>query len=760
MFLKKISIKGFKTFADKTDIEFETPAGIAAIVGPNGCGKSNIVDAFRFALGEGNVRDLRVPTLPDVIFAGTQTRKPLSLAEVYLVFDNSAGRLPVGYSEVMVKRRTFRDGTSEFSINNQACRLKDIRDIFLDTGLSSEALSIIGQGRVDALLSSKPEERRAVFEEVAGINKYKFRKLEAERKLIIAEQNLLRLSDLRSEMTSQLTALEEQARRAREYKELGSRVHLLETGLYKKQILSMQERKEKHQKRIEELRSTTSQLQEAEVRTREEIARLEGEIEETRRRLDEVRDKIESERSAQLIERERALFAEREKVRDLAEESRFLDFEVKNLLDALSALKEKRRGLSARLKKYTSREKSDLGDFNEMVRLLDRLGELKTHLLSAFNKHEGSRSADLGKMGGELAELLNEEDRRLEEEERVLKETLALKQKQKVESQAKLKEKEAGLKSFSAQQAFEGSEILKLEEAKIGLAKLLEKLKTDREKLLGREAEPADCREDRESLIKEELQLAKLEGELEQLLDRVLSEYSLDLQGVLKVEQEVPNALQARREVEGLKGRMRELEPVNLMAIEEYDAARERGTFIEVQYQDLSLTHENLKTLVRELDQKAREDFIKSLAAVTANFKEVFAGLFEGGEAKIELESGGDPLNAGIEISVCPSGRKWLPISLLSGGEKSLTAIAVLFAFLKTAPSPLSILDEVDAALDDANVERFTRYLRKFCENTQILVITHNKRTIAAADEIYGVTMEEPGISKLVSIKLEPATKA
>ncbi|MFA4904905.1 MAG: AAA family ATPase [Candidatus Margulisiibacteriota bacterium] len=757
MFLKKISIKGFKTFADKTDIEFETSAGIAAIVGPNGCGKSNIVDAFRFALGEGNVRDLRVPTLPEVIFAGTQMRKPLSLAEVYLVFDNSAGRLPVAYSEVMVKRRTFRDGTSEFSINNQACRLKDIRDIFLDTGLSSEALSIIGQGRVDALLSSKPEERRAVFEEVAGINKYKFRKLEAERKLIIAEQNLLRLSDLRSEMSSQLLALEEQARRAREYRELMERVHLLETGIYKKQILSMQERKEKHQSRIEELRSATQEIHQAEIKTREEIARLEREIEETRRRLDEVREKIESERSAQLIERERALFAEREKVRDLAEAGRFLDFEIKNLLGSLSALKEKRKILAARLKKYASQEKSDLGDFAEMVQLLQRLGEIKTTLLNAFNKKEGAQKADVDRMGGELSELIREEDRRLKEEEGAMQEALALKQKQKDEALAKLNEKETGLKEFSAQKAVEGSNLHQLEEAKGGLAKLLEKLKLDREKLLGRDAEPDARREDRESLIKEELQLAKLDGELEQLLERVLSEYSLDLNGVLKIDHEVPNVVQGRREVEGLKGRMRELEPVNLLAIEEYENAQKRGSFIEVQYQDIALTHENLKTLVRELDEKAREDFVRSLATVTVNFKEVFSGLFEGGEAKIELEPGSDPLQAGIEISVCPSGRKWLPISLLSGGEKSLTAIAVLFAFLKTSPSPLSILDEVDAALDDANVERFTRYLRKFCENTQILVITHNKRTIAAADEIYGVTMEESGVSKLVSIKLEPA---
>jgi chromosome segregation protein len=757
MFLKKISIKGFKTFADKTDIEFESQAGITAIVGPNGCGKSNIVDAFRFALGEGNIRDLRTPSLPEVIFAGTQARKALSLAEVSLVFDNASGRLPVSYSEVAVRRRTYRDGISEFTINQQTCRLKDIRDLFLDTGLSSEALSIIGQGRVDALFSSKPEERRLVFEEVAGINKYKFRKIEAERKLIIAEQNLLRIFDLKSEMSGQLTALEEQARRAIEYKELMERVRNLETGIYKKQVRSMLEKKENYQKRIGELKSVTAQVEEKEKERGQELLRLEREIEETRQRIEELKEKLEEEKSTHLIERERALFAERERLRDIAEEERFLDFEVNNLLASTLALKEKRGELAKRIKQLKPEATADLGEFEKMVQLIDRLVKLRFAILSAFKREAGYGIRDRAKAEGELARLFEEEDQRLKEEEEELERTLELKKKQKAEILMKRQLKEEGLKQLQGQGLMESEEALKLRQAKEGLSKLLEKLKEERERLLQRGGEKEVKLTDREEQIKEELQLAKLEGELEQLLERVLAEYLLDQEGILKVTSEVNNVAQSRKEMEVHKTRMRELEPVNLLAIEEYETARERGAFIDSQYADLAATHENLRTLVVELDEKAREDFIKSLETVSRNFKEIFSGLFEGGEAKIELESGADPLQAGIEISVCPSGRKWLSISLLSGGEKSLTAIAVLFAFLKTSPSPLSILDEVDAALDDANVERFTRYLRQFCQNTQIIVITHNKRTIAAADEIYGVTMEEAGVSKLVSIKLEPA---
>ena len=244
MYLKSLVVKGFKTFAEKEELTFEAKTGITAIVGPNGCGKSNIVDSFRFALGESNLRGLRVHSLPEVIFAGTLSKKSLSLAEVALIFDNSDHSLPIDYSEVSVKRRTFRDGESEFLINNQSSRLKDIRDLFLDSGISNESISVMSQGNVDAVLSSKPEERRAIFEEVAGINKYKFRKMEAERKLILSEQNLLRISDLKVEVGEQLISLESQAASAKEYVGIQAQLRAIELSTFKKQARLLLDKKD------------------------------------------------------------------------------------------------------------------------------------------------------------------------------------------------------------------------------------------------------------------------------------------------------------------------------------------------------------------------------------------------------------------------------------------------------------------------------------------------------------------------------------
>jgi len=264
---------------------------------------------------------------------------------------------------------------------------------------------------------------------------------------------------------------------------------------------------------------------------------------------------------------------------------------------------------------------------------------------------------------------------------------------------------------------------------------------------------PQEKGEGAQELLAEEILQARLEGELSQLSERIQVEYNLSNEELLNLTVEAAGA--GRGKVEELKARLRELEPVNLLAIDEYARVKERDAFLSGQHQDLQSAHENLKGLITELDLKAREDFLLTLKIISQNFSEIFATLFEGGQARIEMEPDKDPLEAGIEIVVCPSGRKWLNLSLLSGGERSLTAIAILFACLKTQPCPLCILDEVDAALDDANVGRFAAFLSEYKKRTQILIITHNKRTMEVADTIYGITMEEPGVSKVISMRLE-----
>ena len=242
MYLKSLMLRGFKTFADKTSIDFESIGGITAVVGPNGCGKSNLVDAIKWVLGELSLKELRSSSLEEVIFAGSSARKPLSLAEVSIELDNSDHILQTDYTQVSIRRRIYRSGESEFYINKNPCRLKDIRDLFLDTGLGKGTYSIINQGQVDAILSSAPEERRAPFEEAAGISKYKSRREAARRKLIATEQNLLRINDLKLELSSQLKNLEEQAGRAKEYKALKDKLKNVEIGLAKKEMKSLTEK--------------------------------------------------------------------------------------------------------------------------------------------------------------------------------------------------------------------------------------------------------------------------------------------------------------------------------------------------------------------------------------------------------------------------------------------------------------------------------------------------------------------------------------
>jgi len=759
MFLKSLVLRGFKTFADRIEFNFLDGGGVTAIVGPNGCGKSNVVDAFRFALGEANFRELRVNSLPEVIFAGTASRKPLSLAEVTLVFDNSSGLLPIDYNEVSAKRKTFKDGTSEFLINQQACRLKDIRNLFLDTGISCESLSIIGQGRVDTILASRPEERRAFFEEVAGIHKYKTRKLEVERKLILCEQNLLRISDLKIEIGEQALMLEAQARKAREYNEIRSGVHDLELGIFKKQVLDLISKTEKIQQRIDELGRQASEVSErtkkwSEEKTalKEKIRRLEDEVESTHQQIEEIKEKIKGEQSSVLIERERSIFAEKNKIRDLAEEERFNKYEISKLENSIKALLLKKSEIKARILEWSKSGIEEVKGLKSLVELGLKIVKRINFLTKALSGKDGiilrSQSED------KIVELFLLELKKIEEEEVLSSDNL----KAKNNEHEKLKESAEELKKKlelmeAAQAKTDSEEISALNKIKEELFAGLDKLKSEKnncQQVLDElEVCPAGQGSGAEDLMKEEIALAKLQGELLQIEERVKSEYDLGREELLSQPLQVENIARSRREAEELKIRQRELEPVNLLAIEEYEKIKERHSFIENQNADLVSARESLKNLIAELDAKADEDFKKTMEVVTRNFKEIFASLFEGGEASIEVAQ-----NEGIEISVCLSGRKWLNLSLLSGGERSLTAIALLLAFLKTQPSPLCILDEVDAALDEANVSRFARFISEFSNKTQILIITHNKRTIEVADVIYGITMEEPGVSKVVSMRL------
>jgi chromosome segregation protein len=742
MFLKSLILRGFKTFADLTEIELAENARITAIVGPNGCGKSNLMDAVRWALGEDNPRELRVGSLSDIIFSGTGTRKPLSLAEVSMIFDNTSGRFRVPFSDVAIKRRTFREGESEFFLNKNACRLKDIKDLLLDTGLGEATYSIITQGKVDAILSSKGEERRAVFEEAAGINKYKTRKASAEKKMIAAEQNLLRISDLKVEVGERIITLEDQAKKAREYLDLQSRVKNLDLALCKRLIAGFLEKKDSLFAELDKIKKEAEAKKEVE----EKDAVILAELKERHRAADLAVDEI-------LVR----LDQEKDRLRDIELNRRFAEMELQrdekaleNNLKQAEEIKQKIAELAAALEEKESdtplahllagaMESTNklVETLSSIVAFFDKNKSLTLSVGSAVNKKETFKLK---------LEMLAEEEGRLTQEKERLEGSIAAFRGQLAASNQQIDEsKDKGRMLEELKQKREEKESLAR-----SIAELEEKIQHE-------------GRSERQNLSEEtslEVALAKLEGEHNAIRDRLLLEYNVTLEELAVLPLEAANLPKMRKEIEEGKHALRALEPVNLLAIEEFDREKERLSFIEAQLMDLNSARENLQILIVELDQKAEQTFLTAMQELSVVFSETFSRLFVGGEAKITLAPGVSALEAEIEISVRPSGRRWHPLTLLSGGERSLSAIAILFSLLKLRPSPFCFLDEVDAALDDANIGRFTEMLKDFSAQSQILVITHNKQTMAIADNIYGVTMEEPGITKVISMRLAEAAVA
>ncbi|MFH1683541.1 MAG: AAA family ATPase [Candidatus Margulisiibacteriota bacterium] len=744
MFLKSLILRGFKTFADQTEIEFSEDARITAIVGPNGCGKSNLMDAARWVLGEDNSRELRVANLSNIIFAGTAERKSLSLAEVSLVFDNSSGKLPVPFTEVSIKRRTYREGESEFFINKNRCRLKDIKDLLLDTGLGEGTYSIITQGQVDAILSSKGEERRAVFEEAAGINKYKTRKQSAEKKLIAAEQNILRISDLRIEVGEHLITLEEQAKAAREYLEVQTKVKELDIGLSKRLLITIDEKRDTLFEELEKVKQASQVKKEAEEKDIDELMSLKETQRSLEREIDEILIKLDE---------------EKDRLRDIELDRRFTEGEQQREEKSLNELENRKNELHKKIEKLKyslgqGKNGIDLGESQLAHTLQALLEESKSlvNLLSSMLSFFGKEKALTLTLGGPTdkeeayklkLEMLEEEEKRIAEQKEKLGSAVQAHRVQlenlnnKIE-QSKTKQNTLDLLAQKRQEKENlANKIAELEQ------KIRQEDQVERKSL------------DEETGIK--IALAKLEGEMNAIQDRLSLEYNLSLEELSSLPYDVPNISKAKKEIEEGRAKMHSLEPVNLLAIEEFEKEKERLGFIEAQLTDIASARENLKSLISELDLKAEQTFLETMEKLSIIFSETFSKLFSGGEAKITLAAGQPALDAEIEISVRPSGRKWLPLPLLSGGERSLSAIAILFSLLKIRPSPFCFLDEVDAALDDANIGRFAEMLKDFSSQSQIIVITHNKRSMAVADSIYGITMEEPGVSKVISMKLTEA---
>lgn len=1180
MYLKRIEMQGFKSFADKTVLEFKP--GITTVIGPNGSGKSNISDAIRWVLGEQSMKSLRGAKSEDIIFAGTQARKSLGFAEVSIVIDNNDNKLPIEYSEVTVTRKIYRSGETGYFINKVPCRLKDILELFMDTGIGKDGYSIIGQGKIDEILSNKSEDRRHIFEEAAGIVKYRTRKQESEKKLEQTKLNLLRINDILAEIEANIEPLKLQSDKAKQFLDLREELKSIEVGLFIYNINTYKEKleqlvkdediitsqKEAEDSKMEALQASKEELRQvvdditAQIENMQNIGfessnkiekinseigisneriqnnsankqRLEAEILEVKSRIEELkeeqRQKLEkktnltsnkekyekelAEKEAELAELSKKLSAKEleiegkkqivqdniDKKYELAAEINTQDVNYENLEKRKKQLKneidsviseldstrygkneiskgfydiESKRNIAVekleksvqakeqnmqKLKQYedeiskltytqrmkqarhqflieTEKEKEGynktvksllvacdkdsnlnkgihgvlanlisvekeyetaiemclgqslqnivtsteqdakkmieylrtnslgrasflpiasvqgkkldkltkmdgvIGIASDLVKckkeyeqiILSLLGRtvvvedmdtaialakkdkysfrivtLKGDIISSSGSISGGsvqtktvnilgRSREIEDLEKELKKLekqiadktaekeeyassigdsieqtaklekelqeieivyatekqkmvaVEENITRLENRLAKLKEEVTQTEKQKEENRLLKEQKEAEIQELTQQieelnkvieefalnnkdnqkyiddlnfditnlkisvTSFDESEssieemverisqdiknneqsienknqnILAITEENTKLEQTIteynnqieqikqevtnsgtkvEELKQERiaknEKLVNTENEIqsqfSTLESLKEQIIKLDVKKTKLEQDLQQVVESLWNEYELTPNSTEEY-QKPNNVATAQKQVNSLRNKIKDLGSINIDSIEEYKKTKERYDFMSEQRLDLENTASKLRKIIGDMTTTMQNQFKEKFELINKNFNEVFTELFNGGKAELILENEENILECGIDIRVQPPGKKLQNMMLLSGGEKAFTAIALLFAILKINPAPFCILDEIEAALDDVNVYRFAEYLKKFCKQTQFLVITHRKGTMEAGDSVYGVTMEENGISKLLSIKLK-----
>ena len=1074
MRLKKLIIHGFKSFADRVEISFD--GGITGVVGPNGCGKSNIADAVRWVLGEQSAKTLRGAKMEDVIFNGTEKRRRLAFCEVTLVFDNSDKSLPIDFAEVAVTRRVYRSGEGEYKINGTACRLRDIVDLFRDTGVGKDGYSLIGQGRIDEILSQKSEDRRQVFEEAAGIVKYKARKLEAQRRMEHTRDNLSRVEDILSELESRVEPLREQSEAAREYLALRDELKLLDLNVF---LL----RTERYEARIRELKDAVQALGESILQAneqleksgaardavQEQLAALEAEAAEKREAVQRLIREVEAGEGAVRVAQERILSATRERDRITAErtaaaegregirnrlvkmrafidgetqevraeedrqtvreaelsqsEKRLSDLEARaesekqqiiQAMNRLGDVRSQRARLGAMqsaleerlgsMEGERAREQAGVDSLGEQVReaqdrlnveqsgrkeISDRLGEL-SGALQRLGEQASGLSEQIGAMqserqqrdsrlkllremqrdyegynnsvkqvlmqarrlngsgvhgvvadlihvpekleraidmvlGGALQNIVVDRDedakrmieylrknrfgratflpissvrgrtlsaqerqvlampgcvglaselisydekyrgvvdnllgrtvvaedltagiaiqragryqfrlvtlegdvmhsggsmtggsvqsrmtsllsrsREIEQTEQALQridgelEKIRAKYAESEQKRARMKQErgelydslrhqeaavaraEAQLKAALDEQAGNSARVERVEQERERLRAQLDEIQSSLEGLDTRQQDAEESTGARQEEVRKlqeeiyalrgqldefsdrhhraELQLARVEAEFKQIQDRIWEDYELTYAGAEPFRQADFKLSESEKRIAAIRQRIRAMGTVNVAAVDEYRQTCARVEEMTAQRDDLIKAEADLQRIVEELEQKMEVQFRTQFALMNENFQRTFVKLFGGGKAELRLTDPKDALNCGIDVVAQPPGKKLQMLSLLSGGERALTAIAILFAILDLKPTPFCILDEIEAALDDANIDTYADYLKAYSQNTQFIVITHRKGTMERCDSLYGVVMEEKGISKTVSVMLNEAS--
>ena len=698
MNISKLEIFGFKSFAKKETILFNS--GITGIVGPNGCGKTNIVDAIRWVLGEQKTKRLRSSKMEEVIFNGASNVKPLGLCEVFLTIENNKGLLPVEYSEVEIGRRLYRSGESEYFINRNNCRLKDISNLFVDTGLTSDAYSVIELNMIEQILSDKDDSRRKMFEEAAGVNKYKSKRRSALKKFDLNSRDLERIDDIIVEIQLQVKALDLQLKRFKRHEKLSRELKELEIDLSSARIMD----------------------------------------------LDNIIVPLES-----MLKKKNTLLKKNTSKKEVE------SVEFDNARDAYLKEKEELSKMKAKVDKLTENLLSEIQEKNQEsskgVGLLEDELQKKINQLNQFDKDyiKIVSNKDVTKtLSTESKEKFkNKNYTVIETDKKYDKLKASIKDyKDKIDKYRKDKEFDFSKMDESIKNIQDkiNSNNLDLEKKENDVNKAFINMETIRAKLDSDKFSKDDLFYE----IKEaEMKIAESNLKKSQIMQTMVEKFGKDIK--LKSLKEY-NISDMVFRVEKIKRSIESIGPINWAVKDEHEEKSARLDNLLNQKSDLIDAENNLKEAIKKIDNVAQEQFFETYNKVRDNFETMFTVFFNGGKGSLELSDPDDPLNSDINIFAQPPGKRNNSLKMLSAGEKSLTAIALLFSIYQYKPSPFCILDEIDAPLDDINIKKFTDVIKDYSKTTQFIMVTHNKLTMESADCIYGVTAEKQGISKLMSI--------
>ena len=726
MQLKHIKLSGFKSFVDATKISF--PANLVAVVGPNGCGKSNVIDAVKWVLGELSAKNLRGDSMADVIFNGSDLRKPSGQCSIELLFDNSAGKLGgeyASYNEISIKRSMTRDSQSAYFINSTKCRRKDVQDLFLGTGLGPNSYAIIEQGMVSSLVTAKPEELRLHIEEAAGVSKYRERRKETEQRIKKTKENLSRVKDIKDEISRLIKRLEGQAKAAEKYnsfkeqeKEIELKVAILFSLEAKNNRDDIQKKLDAvlRDQKIKDAETKTKQSQIDEYRTQHEsvrdsydiaqknfysvgadIARLESDLQNIN--ITESKSKKELEKVKENYERALEKEVNLENLSPKEKAILLLD----NIIDALKSI-----GSSG----------SDI--YKKALELKDQL----TSILNIASVQSKSLTAEYLSRQDDLSKIIQDSKSR--------KQTLESDITQLVE---KSSEAETALVEIRQKQSKVDQELRDLEN-KRSIAEL-------------------DLRTISEKVTSIRLDLKTYEINLENANEKIKSS-GVKINDINFSDYEDLDLKELQDNLVDIQAKIIRLGAINLAAPEEIAEESKRKDKLEEQYDELTDALDKLTNAIKKIDIETKSRFEDSFNAVNSRLKEIFPILFGGGFAELKLLDN-DMLNSGVVFMARPPGKKNATISQLSGGEKALTALSLVFSIFQLNPAPFCMLDEVDAPLDDVNTQRLINMVEEMSQTIQFIVITHNKVSMERSDHLMGITMQEAGVSRLVTVDVNQA---